>query len=163
MSEFFSIISIATADSLSAVSEKPPGVPRFSIGYMDPTIEPGLDFYHYAEGTWLKNNPVPPDKSRWASFSELQERNWRLIHEILDGTTNGAVQKNSPAEKVRNFYLSAMDTNRIEKIGFKPLEAHMKRIEELKSKEDLFHVVATFHQEGIGVFFSDGVSPDAKK
>src|SRR6267154_466999 len=57
-----------------------PKVPRFSIDYMDKSVQPGVDFYHYADGTWLKNNPVPPDKSRWGGFAELQERNWFLIH-----------------------------------------------------------------------------------
>src|SRR6267154_1746686 len=57
-----------------------PRVPRFSIEYMDKSVEPGADFYHYADGNWLKNNPVPPDKSRWGGFAELQERNWFLIH-----------------------------------------------------------------------------------
>src|SRR5882762_10087164 len=75
-----------------------PPIPRFSTDYMDKSVEPTADFYHYAAGTWLKKNPVPPDKSRWASFSELQERNWHLIHEILDGTTNAAVREDSPAQ-----------------------------------------------------------------
>src|ERR1051325_6186035 len=86
-------------------------VPRFSTDYMDKNIAPTADFYHFAAGTWIKNNPVPPDKSRWASFSELQERNWHLIHGILDGTIKASVQENSPADKVRAFYLSAIDTN----------------------------------------------------
>ena len=58
-------------------------IPRFSVDYMDKTVKPEEDFYHYADGTWLKKNPVPEDKSRWAGFIELQERNWFLIHEIL--------------------------------------------------------------------------------
>src|SRR5215469_15950624 len=104
---------VATFNSISRASETTPPVPRFSIDYMDKSIEPSADFYHYADGAWLKKNPVPADKSRWASFSELQERNWHLIHEILDGTTHATLQNNSPAQKVRDFYLSALDTNRI--------------------------------------------------
>src|SRR5438067_3454956 len=59
-------------------------VPRFSIEYMDRSVEPASDFYHFAAGNWIKNNPVPADKSRWSGFEELQERNWQLIREILE-------------------------------------------------------------------------------
>ena len=61
--------------------DAPPRIPRFSVDYMDSSVNPGTDFYHYACGTWLKENPVPPDKARWGAFSELQERNWYLLQE----------------------------------------------------------------------------------
>src|SRR3954447_27009495 len=70
----------------SPAGEMPPKVPRFSTDYMDKTVEPAADFFHYANGTWVKNNPVPPDKSRWVSFSELEDRNWFLVHAILDSS-----------------------------------------------------------------------------
>jgi len=43
-----------------------------------------VDFYRYANGSWIANHPIPADKSRWGAFIELQERNWFLIHQILD-------------------------------------------------------------------------------
>src|SRR3954470_13604588 len=78
------VLFLASVSLFAAASsaEPAPPIPRFSTGYMDEAVAPADDFYHYADGTWLKKNPVPPDKSRWASFSELQERNWHLIHDI---------------------------------------------------------------------------------
>ena len=61
-----------------------PPVPRFSVSYMDTSVKPDADLYHYAAGTWLKQNPVPADKSRWSAFDELQQRNWHLLHHLLD-------------------------------------------------------------------------------
>ena len=79
-----------------------PKVPAFSVGYMDRSVSPGTDFYQFADGQWLKNNPVPADKSRWASFSELAERNWYLIHEILDNTARETkMPSHSPARSRR--------------------------------------------------------------
>lgn len=129
---------------------------------MDKSIEPGTDFFHYADGTWLKNNPVPPDKSRWAGFIELQERNWHLIHDILESTCNNSATPNSPAQKVGDFYRSGMDTNRLEQLGFKPLAEDLKRIEAMKSREELMQLVADFHQRGVDGCFSANVSPDSK-
>src|SRR5690348_12645103 len=145
-----------------AAESSPPKVPRFSVHYMDPSIHPDADFYHYACGTWLKENPVPADKSRWGGFGELQERNWFLIHQILDSTTKTAAQPNSPVQKVGDFFKSAMDTNQLERLGFKPLEADFKKIEALKSPEDLVRLIANFHERGVDACFGESASPDAK-
>ncbi len=144
-------------------SETPPPVPRFSVGYMDTSVDPRKDFYHYAAGNWLKNNPVPADKSRWASFSELAERNWYLIHDILDNATKDTTSpKHAPRREVGDFFTSAMDTNRIEKLGFKPIADDLKRIDRVKSTADLFALLADFHWRGIGGMFGAGISPDEK-
>lgn len=146
-----------------AKSDAPPPVPRFSIGYMDQSVDPGKDFYHYADGTWVKNNPVPADKSRWASFSELAERNWYLIHDILDSAAaDKSAPPHSPRREVGDFFASAMDTNRIEKLGFKPIADDLKRIDRIKSTQDLFALLADFHNRGIGGIFGAGFGPDAK-
>lgn len=148
----------------STVAVAPPRVPAFSVDYMDRSVNPGTDFYHFADGQWLKNNPVPPDKSRWASFTELAERNWYLIHEILD---TAALQKeplrpHSPRREVGDFFASVMDTNRIEKLGLKPVADDLKKIDRLKSTKDLFALLADFHQRGLGGIFHAGFGPDSK-
>ena len=56
----------------TALAEDAPKVPRFSLDYLDRSVSPAVDFYRFADGNWLKNNPVPPDKSRWGGFNELQ-------------------------------------------------------------------------------------------
>src|SRR5262245_42002555 len=99
-----------------------PKVPRFSIEYMDKSVEPGADFFKFAAGTWIKTNPVPADKARWNAFNELQERNWYLIREILNSCSTGIELYGSPVQKVGDFYLSAMGTNRLELLGFRPIE-----------------------------------------
>jgi len=140
----------------------PPRIPRFSTNYMDQSVQPSSDFYRYADGNWVKNNPVPPDKSRWGGFMELQERNWFLIHQILDGTLATEQPPNSPARKVADFYRSAMDTNRLEHLGFKPIDPELKRIDELSDTEGVLRLLADFHGHGIGACFGRSPSPDAK-
>ncbi|HEV8544241.1 MAG TPA: M13 family metallopeptidase, partial [Verrucomicrobiae bacterium] len=148
------------AEAISSSNE--PRVPRFSIEYMDRSVEPGVDFYKFADGNWVKNNPVPPDKARWASFSELAERNWFLIHEILEDSANASASTHSPRREVADFYASAMDTNRLEQVGFKPIANDLKRIENIESTKDLFALLADFHKRGIGGIFGTGFGPDAK-
>ena len=143
--------------------EAPPKVPRFSVDYMDKSVSPGADFFHYAAGNWIRNNPVPSDKSRWAGFDELQERNWALVREILESCGHEqAASKDTPAGKVGAFYASAMDTNRIESMGLKPLASDFARIESIQSVGELIRLLSDFHQKGTGGLFADGVSPDEK-
>ena len=145
-----------------AAPETAPRIPRFSIDYMDKAVDPASDFFHYAAGNWIKANPVPADKSRWGAFIELQERNWFLIHGILDSTAANKDRSDATAQKVGDFFRSAMDTNRLEELGFKPILADLKRIDNLKDPKDLLSLLADFHQHGIRACFAEGVSPDAK-
>jgi putative endopeptidase len=141
-----------------------PRVPAFSTNYMDPAVNPATDFFQFADGQWLRDNPVPPDKSRWASFAELAERNWYLIRDILESSARDSqtLPAHSPRREVGDFYASVMDTNRIEALGLKPLADDLKKIDGVKSTKDLFALLADFHQRGIGGLFDAGFGPDAK-
>ena len=160
----FNTLAAGPSPATPPVAEAAPKVPAFSVDYMDRSIAADVDFYHYAAGQWLKNNPVPPDKSRWSAFSELAERNWYLIHEILDAAAfqSKTLPANLPTREVGDFFASAMDTNRIEHLGFKPIAGDLKQIDRIKSTKDLFAVLADFHLRGINGLFRSGFGPDDK-
>jgi putative endopeptidase len=152
--------SLVLADS---TSESEPRIPRFSVSYLDRSVDPRKDFYHYAAGSWVKDNPVPPDKSRWASFTELAERNWFLIHQILDQAKEAAVGASaSPRKQVGDFFASAIDTNHMEQLGLQPIQDDLRRVDAVASSADLLTLLADFHERGIAGFFDASVSPDAK-
>ncbi len=152
-----------TADAASAPTDTPPPVPRFSVDYMDHSVKPNTDFYHFAEGLWLAQNPVPEDKSRWGSFTQLAERNWFLIHEILDQTAaDTSAPPSSPHRQVGDFFASAMDTNRIESLGLEPIRNELARIDGIATPKDLFTVLGRLHDRGVSGVFGAGCGPDAK-
>ncbi len=147
----------------NSVAGEPSKIPRFSVTYMDRLVKPDVDFYHYACGAWLKANPVPADKSRWSGFEELQERNWQLIHDILENSRlNRVAPPKSPVGEVGSFYAAAMDTNRLEELRFKPLIDDFARIGALRSTEDILGLIAYYDQRGVSALFDSGVSPDDK-
>ncbi|HEX4122534.1 MAG TPA: M13 family metallopeptidase [Verrucomicrobiae bacterium] len=138
-------------------------IPRFSTNYMDMSVDPKVDFYHYACGTWLKDNPVPADKARWAAFDQLAQRNWELLHGLLESAAaDPSAPPHSPASEVGDFFASAMNTNRIEELRFEPLRQDFARIDALSSTPQLIRLTAAFQLEGIGVLFDDSVSDDEK-
>jgi putative endopeptidase len=151
-----------TAEPLAPFGPEPP-VPAFSVSYMDRSINPAVDFYSFADGQWVKDNPVPADKARWGGFAQLAERNSYLIHGLLEEAAAGNSPKGAPRREVGDFYVSAMDTNRLEQLRFKPIEAGLNRINGIKSTKDLFRVLARFHDEGVGGIFGAGFDPDEKQ
>src|SRR6185312_15383408 len=113
---------------------------------MDTTVSPGDNFNLYANGTWLKNNPIPKSKTRWGSFNELQENNYNALHSLLDsaaGTTNA--KPGSNVQKVGDFYRSGMDSAMIDKIGITSLSDIITRINNVREVNDLVNEIAVEH------------------
>lgn len=162
------LASLAIGSSLLLVSpqvrsaEDAPKIPRFSLDNLDRSVNPGTDFFKFAAGNWIRNNPVPSNKSRWTGFDELQERNWHLIRAILEELSQNSSTR-GPARLVGDFYRSAMDSNRIETLAFKPIEEDLKSVDRIKTTQDLWKVVARQHLQDVSPMFSSGVSPDSRQ
>ena len=154
------LASAAPVRAASAPPEPPPA-PRFSVANMDKSVDPGQDFFRYAAGTWIRENPIPADKSRWSGFEQLRERNLHLLRSILEADDRTA-KAGTPRRQVWDFYASAMETNRIENLRFKPLAGDLRRIDRLKDTQDLFLLLAGLHQTDVSALFTSGVSPDAR-
>jgi putative endopeptidase len=130
---------------------------------MDTRISPCEDFYRYASGTWLANNPIPADRASWGAGSELQERNYDVLKQILE---EAAADRSAPAgsvkAKVGEFYRVGMDEARIEKEGRKALDADFARIAAIGDAEGLARVIAGLHRVGTATAFFMFVGQDFK-
>lgn len=130
---------------------------------LDTSVKPGDNFFLYANGTWLKNNPIPADQTRWGSFSELQERNLNALHEILETTAKiKNAPKNSINQKVGDFYRTGMDTAAIEKAGITPLNGLFAEIDRIKDAATLQETIAHMYTTGNEQVYGFYVSPDDK-
>ena len=131
---------------------------------MDAGVKPCVDFYQYANGSWLKANPVPPDKSRWGSFDQLSDRNRDLLRSILEETSartdwpNGSIE-----QKIGDFYASGMDDKAIEKAGASPLNPWFAKVAGLAGTEGMPKILAGMHLNGLPGAFAFTVIPDAKE
>ncbi len=136
-------------------------VPRFSLDHMDRAIDPSVDFYRYAAGRWLDQNPVPSDKWRWAGFDELTERNHRLIKGLLDECrADAAAAPGSVRRLVGDLYGSAMDTARLEELRLLPLREELEGLSAITSLGDLVAALARLHTNGLRALFDVDVQPD---
>jgi putative endopeptidase len=152
---------IQTSQSSSQVGQNPPPL---DLTNMDTSVKPQDDFYLYANGGWLKRNPVPPEYSRWGSFTELEDKNTKALHKIADKAANTHIDSNAAPElqKVGDYYASGMDEKAIEASRTKPLEDELNRIDAIKSRGDLLNAIARLHSIGVDAFFQFGSGQDAK-
>jgi len=135
----------------------------FDLNGMDKTANPTQDFYQYAVGNWVKNNPIPDEYSYWGSFSILAENNYKVLKEILESSASDTLaKKGSNIQKIGDFYASGMDSVKIEKLGFQPIEKQLKSIASIKSKSDLINAIAWGHKLGGSPVFNIYAAIDAK-
>src|ERR1700691_2450044 len=155
--------------AISALAQSSPAQPSpaqsslgFSTANMDMTANPCIDFYQYACGTWMADNPIPADQSSWGTFNVLADRNLAVLRGILDKASVDDPQRSAVEQKIGDFYASCMDEPAINKLGIKPLEPELKRIDAINSKAAILNALVQLHLDGVGVFFNFSSEPDAK-
>jgi len=128
--------------------------PAIDIANMDTTVKLGDDFFRYANGNWMKNNPIPAEYSIYGSFEALKEDNNIQLRTIMD---DAAADKNakegSIKQKIADFYSSGMDSAAIEKSGIKAIQTDLDKIDAVKNTADLINLVAYFHTSGVNQLF----------
>ncbi len=141
-----------------STSEAIKEIPGFDVTAIDKTIDPCVDFYHYACGNWIKTNAIPADKSRWGRFDQLQEHNYYVLRDILDGVQSKP--KSATQKKVGDYYAACMNEAVIEKAGASPLQPEMKRIAAINNQQQLMEQVASMHRDGLSALFAFYSQPD---
>jgi putative endopeptidase len=119
-----------------------------------------VDFFQHACGSWLKANPIPAEEGRWSSFDRLAENNRRTLVGLVKSAGSAKAATGTPAQQVGDFFAACMDTQRTEQVGLSALVPKFDALGRVKSKEDIAELVANYHMNGVGVFFTFGARPD---
>ncbi len=152
----FAVMSISACNSRVEKS-----TPPIELSNMDLSVNPGDDFFRFANGGWLQANPIPDEYSRYGSFEQLREANDKQLQDLIaqiSADKNAAVGSNR--QMIRDFYNSAMDSVAVEENGIKPLQPYLDQINSLASKDELAEAFAFFHQRGSRPLFGLSASQD---
>lgn len=130
---------------------------------IDTTVRPQDDFYHYANGMWIKNNPIPGSEVRWGAFNVLQDNTYKKLKGILEESAAANAKKGTNEQKVGDFYATAMDSANIEKQGIAVINDELALINGIKTKEDVLTVAAKMQRMALAPMFTFYVYQDQKK
>ncbi len=132
----------------------------FDVSGMDTTVSPGDNFFQYANGNWMKNTQIPASETGWGSFYILADENLQKLRTVLENAAQSNSQEGSDQQKAGDFYTSGMDTVTIDKLGAKPIEAAIQKINNLKSTNELIAYAADGFKNGEGDLFTFYVGAD---
>ena len=156
----------ANKDVAQVETEQVPGI---NLDYMDTSVAPNQDFFNYVNGTWLKTNEIPADRTRWGSFDELREKTDADALNILKSamSENKDMEKitvlpGSDQEKAVEFFQTIMDTVSRDNQGIDPLKPYLAKIENIKNIEDLQAYLIEMEPQGGAGFFGFGVGSHPK-
>ena len=146
------------APEATPASAKPltslPYTPGLDLAAMDRTADPCVDFYQYACGGWIKNNPIPADEAGWDVYSKLRVDNQRFLWGILADLAGRTTGRSANQQKIGDYFAACMDEAAAGKLGAAPLEPTLARIAAMGSTHDLPAVLAQLQLEtGSGRFF----------
>jgi len=127
---------------------------------LDTTAVAGNDFYEYACGGWMKNNPLTGEYSRFGSFDKLRENNLNQLKDLVTGIASKGGSQGSIEQKIGDLYNIAMDSATLNKEGYEPIKADLARIAALKSSAELVKIMPDLYLSGIDTYFAISVEAD---
>jgi putative endopeptidase len=122
-----------------------PYTPSLDLGAMDRAVQPCDNFYMYACGTWIKNNPIPADQARWDVYGKLTYENQLYLWGLLLDAEKGGAARSANRQKIGDLFYACMDEAAVDKAGAKPLDTTLNQIAGLKSLSDLPVFLARQH------------------
>ncbi|OUJ73287.1 M13 family metallopeptidase [Hymenobacter crusticola] len=133
-----------------------------NLANIDKSVAPCDDFFQFANGNWIKNNPIPASETSWGSFNELRNRNRVVARRILEkAAADRSAKPGSNLQKVGDFYAAAMDSVAVEKAGLKYLQPHLAQINAIQDVAGVQRYLADPKNIGKG-WYGLGVGQDSK-
>jgi len=155
-------LTIAGCGGASTPPAATPPKEDFLRANMDPSVNPGVDFFEYANGAWLKAHPIPASESGWGIGNVVREELYVNLRKINEDAAKATAAAGTDEQKIGDFWTTAMDEAKAEQLGATPLKAEMDRIDAIKTVADAIDVAFALRPLGVNAFFGVYVSQDEK-
>ena len=145
---------------LASCSQKQTGVPAINTADLDTSVRPGDDFFLYANGGWIKNNPLKPEYARYGSFDVLREQNVENLNALFSEMTKMTPEPGTIDQKIVDLYKQGLDSTRLNAEGGAPLKKYIDELYAVADKKALASHLGKLNLVGEGGFFGGGVEAD---
>ena len=164
LKSYFSVAALCLALASCNSGKQPATLTAgIDLANLDTTALPGTDFYEYACGGWMKNNPLTDEYSQYGSFTILAENNRKQIQGLIEELAATQHEAGSIAQKVGDLYKIAMDSVKLNKEGVAPIQTELDQIAALKDKKDVYPLLAEMYKKGIAAYLALYVGADEMK
>ena len=143
-----------------AACAAPAGKGLFDRADFDPAVSPAEDFFLHVNGPWLRENPIPPDRTSWGTFEILEERSRETLLDLLEGRGPVPGAEARDVERIRSLWRAAMDEEAVEAAGLAPLRPWLEAIASVQSTEDYKALLPRLQEIGVAVPIGLGILPD---
>ncbi len=130
---------------------------------MDLSVSPGVDFFQYANGSWLKQNPIPGQESAWGIGNLVVDDLRAKLRKLSEHDATIHSSKGTDVQKVGDFWAAAIDEGKAEAVGLKPLEATIAKIETIQSYQDALNIGLELQRDGVDGFLGFYVGQDERR
>jgi putative endopeptidase len=148
-------------DAIPAAEQIPPRV-DFLQEDMDRSVNPGEDFFQFANGGWLKRNPIPASEPMWGIGSLVKEQLYVNLRTINEQAAASAASAGSDQQKIGDWWATAMDAAKAEQLGVHPLDAELDRVAKVRSAREALDVAFAWQPLQVRAFFAFDVAQDDK-
>ena len=128
----------------------------------DTTTSPGADFFQYASGKWLKDNPIPPAERGWGLGNLVRDANYLQMREICESAARSNAARGTREQQVGDFWAAGMDSVAIAKQGAAPLKPYLAQIAAIRTRTELLEIVGSFQALGLPPLYSLYVGQDER-
>jgi putative endopeptidase len=157
---FYGLMSLSFFSCKTKTTDIPKDVFAADI---DTTVNPAEDFFMYANGKWIKDNPIPAEESSWGIGYVVNNENQQRLRDLSEAAAKEAGAKGSASQKIGDFWTTAMDSATIEQQGTKYLQPYIDKINSITDIPSFINTVADLDKIGVSALFSSYVSQDDKK
>lgn len=152
-------LAITGCQNSNTTAEKP----GIDVSLMDTEVSPKDDFFNYVNGSWLKTNDIPADRTRWGSFDELRKMTDQDVLAILEkAMNNNTLDTNSDQGKAVTLYKSILDLEARNNAGVQPIKNTLDAINAIESISDLQAYMTKMAPVGGAGFLGIYIGSDSK-